>query len=136
MGFWPFAIPRLQSSEPDLSPELNSPTAGNRNPILTRFTQSMRITASVWKGRGIAILHRPPDLCRCSVFDNCLRQCFTMAVNEVGSRLAPPTRTPSISSSDMSALALSGLTEPPYRMRMLFANSWPSALATSLRMSR
>ena len=40
-------------------------------------------------------------------------QYFTIAVNDFGSSEAPPTSAPSISSSDISALALSGLTEPP-----------------------
>jgi len=40
-------------------------------------------------------------------------QYFTIAVNESGLRLAPPTKAPSISSSPISAVALSGLTLPP-----------------------
>src|ERR1700687_119260 len=44
-------------------------------------------------------------------------QYFTMAAKDFGSRLAPPTRAPSISSSDIRALTFSGFTEPPYRMR-------------------
>lgn len=40
-------------------------------------------------------------------------QYFTIAVNESGLRLAPPTSAPSISSWPQSAVALSGLTLPP-----------------------
>ena len=42
-----------------------------------------------------------------------LSQYLTMAAKDLGSRLAPPTRAPSISGSDIRALAFSGLTEPP-----------------------
>ena len=40
-------------------------------------------------------------------------QYFTIAANDLGSRLAPPTSAPSISSSAIRALALSGFTDPP-----------------------
>jgi len=40
-------------------------------------------------------------------------QYFTMAANDSGFRLAPPTSAPSISSWPRSAVALSGLTLPP-----------------------
>src|SRR5262249_59894244 len=42
------------------------------------------------------------------------------------SRLAPPTRAPSTSSSAMSSRMLSGLTLPPYRMRQAPAASPPN----------
>ncbi len=38
---------------------------------------------------------------------------LTMAMKDFASRLAPPTRKPSMSASAISARALSGLTEPP-----------------------
>ena len=37
----------------------------------------------------------------------------TIAANSAGSRLAPPTRAPSMSGWAISSAALSGLTEPP-----------------------
>ena len=40
-----------------------------------------------------------------------------MEANETASRLAPPTREPSMSGCAMSDFTLSGLTLPPYRMR-------------------
>ena len=40
-------------------------------------------------------------------------QYFTIAVNESGLRLAPPTSAPSISSWPISEVALSGFTLPP-----------------------
>ena len=40
-------------------------------------------------------------------------QYSTIAVKDFGSRLAPPTSAPSISSSAISDLTLSGFTEPP-----------------------
>src|SRR5438132_10341563 len=40
-------------------------------------------------------------------------QYFTIAANDFGSKLAPPTSAPSISSSDIRALAFSGFTDPP-----------------------
>jgi hypothetical protein len=38
---------------------------------------------------------------------------FTIAANDFGSRLAPPTSPPSISCCDINAWAFSGLTLPP-----------------------
>src|SRR3989442_4963875 len=63
-------------------------------------------------------------------------QYFTIAPNDFGSRLAPPTSAPPISSSAMSALAFSGFTEPPYKMRRLSAKAWPKAFAASPRISK
>src|SRR5439155_6825107 len=63
-------------------------------------------------------------------------QYLTIAAKDFGSRLAPPTRAPSISSSAISDFAFSGLTEPPYRIRKLSANSLPKALAASPRTTR
>jgi len=40
-------------------------------------------------------------------------QYFTIAANDLGSRLAPPTSAPSISLSLIKAFAFSGFTEPP-----------------------
>src|SRR5882672_5104844 len=40
-------------------------------------------------------------------------QYFTIAANDAASRLAPPTRAPSISSCSISSLALLGFTLPP-----------------------
>jgi hypothetical protein len=40
-------------------------------------------------------------------------QPFTMVANDFGSRLAPPTSAPSISSSAIKDLQFSGLTLPP-----------------------
>jgi hypothetical protein len=42
-----------------------------------------------------------------------------------GSRLAPPTRNPSISDCAMRLFASLGVTLPPYKMRTLFAASAP-----------
>src|SRR2546426_11007821 len=41
----------------------------------------------------------------------------TMARNFGASRLAPPTRTPSISGCWLNSAAFAGVTLPPYRMR-------------------
>ena len=41
------------------------------------------------------------------------RQKFTIDANDAGSRLAPPTSTPSISGCAIRARALSGFTLPP-----------------------
>ena len=38
---------------------------------------------------------------------------LTIAANSVGSRLAPPTRAPSMSGCAISSAAFAGLTEPP-----------------------
>src|SRR5262249_12002305 len=42
---------------------------------------------------------------------------LTMVANDAGSRLAPPTSAPSMSSFFIRAEILSGFTLPPYRMR-------------------
>src|SRR5262249_37088954 len=50
---------------------------------------------------------------------------FTMAAKDAGSRLAPPTSAPSMSSFFINAEILSGLTLPPYRMRIASAAAPP-----------
>src|SRR5215831_2098180 len=62
-------------------------------------------------------------------------QYFTIAANDLGSRLAPPTSAPSISFSAIKAFALSGFTDPPYKILRLFPNSSPNALDASARIS-
>ena len=57
-----------------------------------------------------------------------------MAAKDLGSSEAPPTSAPSISSCDMSAVAFSGFTDPPYRMRNFAANYSPKISVASLRM--
>ena len=52
-----------------------------------------------------------------------------MAANDTGSRLAPPTSAPSISSCAIRPLTLSGFTLPPYRMRQASAAVGPELLA-------
>src|SRR5208283_1939866 len=51
----------------------------------------------------------------------------TMREKLTGSRLAPPTSAPSMSCSAMRAYTLSGLTEPPYWMR-IWAAAAPNVL--------
>src|SRR5215469_6268341 len=63
--------------------------------------------------------------------DSFRSQYFTISVKPLGSRLAPPTSAPSISSSHIRALQLLSLTLPPYRMRKFSANSSPKAFAAS-----
>jgi hypothetical protein len=63
-------------------------------------------------------------------------QRFTIAAKLTESRLAPPTRNPSISGCAMRFFALSGLTLPPYKMRTLFAASAPNRRSACARMSR
>jgi hypothetical protein len=57
-------------------------------------------------------------------------QRFTIDAKVSGSRLAPPTRSPSISGCAIRLFALSGLTLPPYRIRTLFAASAPKLAVT------
>jgi hypothetical protein len=52
-------------------------------------------------------------------------QKLTMEAKPMGSRLAPPTRTPSISGCAIRLFTLSGFTLPPYRMRTAAAASLP-----------
>ncbi len=52
-------------------------------------------------------------------------QRFTRAAKPTGSRLAPPTRNPSISGCARSAFAFSALTLPPYKIRAASAARAP-----------
>src|SRR3954469_9953345 len=58
----------------------------------------------------------------------------TIAANCSARRLAPPTSAPSSSGCDRSSLALSGVTLPPYWMRVEAATSAPSTRESSSRM--
>src|SRR5215469_13759002 len=64
-----------------------------------------------------------------------LAQYSTIAANEFGSSDAPPTSAPSISACAINADTLSGLTDPPYRMRRLPANSSPKISPACWRMT-
>jgi len=55
----------------------------------------------------------------------------TILANVSATRLAPPTRAPSICSWAINSLMLSGFTEPPYRMRVFCAVSAPQQCASS-----
>src|SRR5438552_18675658 len=54
----------------------------------------------------------------------------TMRANSSGSKLAPPTRAPSMSGSAISSAMLLGFTEPPYWIRAASATAWPCSSAT------
>src|SRR5436190_1473652 len=61
------------------------------------------------------------------------RRYCTIRANSSASRLAPPTRAPSMSGCAMSSLALVGFTDPPYWIRTEAAASLPAARATVAR---
>src|SRR3546814_134273 len=58
-------------------------------------------------------------------------RCWTIRAKSSASRLAPPTRAPSMSGWPISSLALPGFTEPPYWIRTDSAASAPKAEATT-----
>src|SRR3546814_566976 len=60
-------------------------------------------------------------------------RCWTIRAKSSASRLAPPTRAPSMSGWLISSLALPGFTEPPYWIRTDSAASAPTAEATTGR---
>ena len=59
---------------------------------------------------------------------------LTIFANVFASRLAPPTRAPSMSLIDMSSAMFSGFTLPPYWMMTSFAVSGPYFASTQPRM--
>lgn len=62
---------------------------------------------------------------------DCLK--LMMRPNFSASREAPPTRHPSISGMDMSSSTLSGVTDPPYWMRVAWATSSSYISAKTVR---
>lgn len=59
---------------------------------------------------------------------------FIILINFSASRLAPPTRAPSTSLRDISSDTFSGLTEPPYRILIEFASSFPNVFSIKVLM--
>src|SRR6185436_7080034 len=101
-------LPLPPKAEPMSAP---LPACSSTRPTMTRHTMMWTITTRM-------------NMERYS-FEAPLRAAdFLAMVMKPGAwRLAPPTRTPSMSGSWVSAWALSGLTLPPYRMRIDWAIS-------------
>src|SRR6185437_8816500 len=87
-----------------------------------------------WHRHVLSLTQRPDEKLESVVLSGLQR--FTIIAKLTGSRLAPPTRNPSISGCVIRVFALSGLTLPPYRIRRLFAASAPKLLFAWARMSR